>query len=408
MPTLLNQWNPFTIIDNKMITPAIRTSLINEYFFSLKLKEIEKMNSDGKEIINLGIGNPDMPAPEVATKCISHFSNMAGNNGYQSYNGIPELRKAFADWYLDYYRVRLDPQGEILPLMGSKEGIMHITMAFVNPGDKVLVPNPGYPAYRSVSLLTGAEVIEYDIKEENNWEPDFEALESSNLSGIKLMWVNYPNMPTGRRASSELFKKLMKFGKLHQILICNDNPYSFILNDNPISIFETEGAKEVAIELNSLSKSHNMAGFRVGMVAGNSSFISYILKIKSNMDSGMYRPIQMAATAALGAGQDWYRSLNREYFKRRELVYRLFEIMGCRYDKDQTGLFVWAAIPDSFKDCYAFCDFYLYKAGVFISPGEIFGSNGKRYARISLCANQKVFEEAIQRVTKVEIKIPVW
>ena len=387
-----------------MITPANRMSLVNEYFFSLKLKEIEKMNSEGKEIINLGIGNPDMPAPEVATECISFFSNMAGSNGYQSYTGIPELRKAFARWYLDFYRVELDPAGEILPLMGSKEGIMHITLAFLNPGDKVLVPNPGYPAYRSASLIAGAEVVDFNLTEENNWEPDFEALESSDLSGVKLMWVNYPNMPTGKPASKELFQRVIKFGKNHRILICNDNPYSFILNDNPISIFETEGAKEVAIELNSLSKSHNMAGFRVGMAAGNPSFISYILKIKSNMDSGMYRPIQMAAAAALGSGRDWYLSLNKEYHIRRELVWRLFDIMGCSYNRQQNGLFVWAEIPYYFKNCFTFCDHYLYKAGVFITPGGIFGSNGSRYARISLCAGQSVIEEAVKRAERIKLK----
>jgi aspartate/methionine/tyrosine aminotransferase len=386
-----------------MISPAKRTALVGEYYFSLKLKEIENMNSLGKKVINLGIGNPDMPAPEIVAEQLSVTAHMAGSNGYQSYNGTPELRKAFARWYMDYYRVKLDPSEEILPLMGSKEGIMHISMAFINPGDKVLIPNPGYPAYRSVSLIVGAEIIDYDLKEKNNWEPDFEFLESTDLSGVKLMWVNYPNMPTGKKATYELFSKLIDFGRRHNILICNDNPYSFILNENPISIFETEGSKETAIELNSMSKSHNMAGFRVGMVAGNSSFISNILKIKSNMDSGMYRPIQVAAAAALGSGREWYASINHEYLKRRELVWRLFDLLACRYDKEQTGLFVWAKIPDAYKDCYSLSDLYLYKSGVFITPGAIFGTNGERFVRISLCSRQEMLEEAINRINKLKV-----
>ncbi|MCK9305388.1 MAG: aminotransferase class I/II-fold pyridoxal phosphate-dependent enzyme [Bacteroidales bacterium] len=381
-----------------MITAANRTFLVNEYYFSSKLREIARMNSAGREIINLGIGNPDMPAPGVVAEKISSLCRTAGSNGYQSYNGIPELREAFALWYEKYYSIKLDPCGEILPLMGSKEGIMHITMAFVNPGEKVLIPDPGYPAYRSASLIAGAEVIEYDLLEENDWEPDFEKLESMDLNGVKLMWINYPNMPTGKKATTELLKKAVDFGHRNQILICNDNPYSMILNENPLSILAIEGAAEVAIELNSLSKSHNMAGFRVGMVAANSSFISSVLKIKSNMDSGMYMPIQMAAAAALELGEGWYRAINREYQSRRELVEKLFDLMECSYNKRQAGLFVWAKIPAKFRDCHSFSDYYLNRRGIFITPGEIFGKNGREYARISLCASQTILKKAIQRL----------
>lgn len=381
-----------------MITAAHRTSLVNEYYFSSKLREIARMNSEGREIINLGIGNPDMPAPGIVTDKISSLCTVAGSNGYQSYNGIPELREAFAGWYMKCYNVKLDSCGEILPLMGSKEGIMHITMAFVNPGEKVLIPDPGYPAYRSASLIAGAEVIEYDLLEKNNWEPDFDTLESMDLTGVKLMWINYPNMPTGKKATPELFKKAVDFGERNQILICNDNPYSLILNNTPISILGINGAHEVALELNSLSKSHNMAGFRVGMVAGNSSFISSVLKIKSNMDSGMYRPIQLAAAAALELGGDWYSEINREYHSRRKLVEKLFDLMECSYNYEQAGLFVWAKIPGRFKDSFCFSDHYLTKTGIFITPGEIFGKNGKEYARISLCAEQSVLQKAIRRL----------
>lgn len=386
-----------------MIQPAQRTQLVKEYYFSKKLREIDTMNKNGDDIINLGIGNPDLLPPQTAIDELNRSNHLPGNNGYQSYKGIPELRIAFAKWYRSFYDVCLNPENEILPLMGSKEGIMHISMAFLNPGDKVLVPNPGYPTYRSVSQIVGAEVLEYNLAEENNWYPDFEQLEKENLQDVKLMWVNYPNMPTGQPASMALFKRLIEFGKKHEILIVNDNPYSFILNDNPLSIFSVRGANEIALELNSLSKSHNMAGFRIGMVAGNSEFINHILKIKSNMDSGMYKPLQLAAVKALESSFDWYQSINEEYAKRRELVYQIFDLVDAQYSKDQKGMFVWAKIPKAFKDAYSFSDVFLNEAKVFITPGTIFGNNGERFVRISLCSSQNKLQESIKRIEKVQI-----
>ena len=383
-----------------MITPAQRTSLVNEYYFSIKLKEIDQMNRDGKKVINLGIGSPDMSAPHEAIEAMVNSARTYGTNGYQSYIGIPELRNAFSKWYKHFFRVELDPEKEILPLMGSKEGIMHVSMAFLNPGDKVLVPNPGYPTYSSISLMVGAEIIPYNLKYQNSWEPDFQELENMELSGVKLMWVNYPNMPTGTPASYELYKKLIDFGKKHGILICNDNPYSFILNDNPISILEIEGAKETAIELNSMSKSHNMAGFRIGMVAGDSRLISYILQVKSNMDSGMYKPLQMAAAQALSCNEDWFNRINDEYKRRRELVWKIFEATGSTYDKRQSGLFVWAKIPQDYENSTSFSNKYLYESNVFIAPGFIFGTNGEGFARISLCCNIETLNEALNRIKK--------
>jgi aspartate/methionine/tyrosine aminotransferase len=383
-----------------MITPAQRTSLVNEYYFSIKLKEIDQMNRDGKKVINLGIGSPDMAAPHEAIEAMVNSARTYGTNGYQSYIGIPELRNAFSKWYKHFFRVELDPEKEILPLMGSKEGIMHVSMAFLNPGDKVLVPNPGYPTYSSISLMVGAEIIPYNLKYQNSWEPDFQELENIELSGVKLMWVNYPNMPTGKPASYELYKKLIDFGKRHGILICNDNPYSFILNDYPISILEIEGAKETAIELNSMSKSHNMAGFRIGMVAGESRLISYILQVKSNMDSGMYKPLQMAAAQALSCNEDWFNRINDEYKRRRELVWQIFEATGSTYDKRQSGLFVWAKIPQDYDNSSNFSNKYLYESSVFIAPGFIFGTNGEGFARISLCCNIETLNEALNRIKK--------
>ncbi len=385
-----------------MITPAQRTSLVNEYYFSIKLKEIDQMNRDGKKVINLGIGSPDMAAPHEAIEAMVNSARTYGTNGYQSYIGIPELRNAFSKWYKHFFRVELDPEKEILPLMGSKEGIMHVSMAFLNPGDKVLVPNPGYPTYSSISLMVGAEIIPYNLKYQNSWEPDFQELENIELSGVKLMWVNYPNMPTGKPASYELYKKLIDFGKRHGILICNDNPYSFILNDYPISILEIEGAKETAIELNSMSKSHNMAGFRIGMVAGESRLISYILQVKSNMDSGMYKPLQIAAAQALSCNEDWFNRINDEYKKRRELVWQIFEATGSTYDKRQSGLFVWAKIPQVYENSSNFSNKYLYESNVFIAPGFIFGTNGEGFARISLCCNIETLKEALNRIKKIK------
>jgi aspartate/methionine/tyrosine aminotransferase len=387
-----------------MIKPADRTQLVQEYYFSQKLKAIEQMNKEGKNVINLGIGNPDQLPPQNALDEFVAAIQTYGIHGYQSYVGIPELRNAFATWYNTFYNVELDSKTEILPLMGSKEGIMHISMAFLNPGDKVLIPNPGYPTYRAVSLIVGAEVVDYDLKPKNNWYPDFHELEKLDLTGVKLMWVNYPHMPTGQPASLDIFQKLIDFGKKHSILICNDNPYSFILNDKPLSILSITGAKDIALELNSLSKSHNMAGFRVGMVAGNSELIGYVLKIKSNMDSGMYKPLQMAAVKALGNPKTWYNSINKEYKIRRELVWKLFDILGAQYDKAQTGMFIWARIPEKYKHTFEFCDMILDKANVFITPGAIFGSNGDNFARISLCSSSKLLNEAIERIEKHIVK----
>ncbi len=381
-----------------MIQPANRISEVKEYYFSKKLREIDEMRQQGIDVINLGIGNPDRSPSEVVLEELNAASANEGNHGYQSYIGIPELRNAFSAWYQKHFKVEIDPAKEILPLMGSKEGIMHISMAFLNKGDKVLVPNPGYPTYASVSNLVEADIVNYHLKEELNWQPDFEALEKMDLSQVKLMWVNYPNMPTGANATLELFEKLVAFGKKHEILICNDNPYSFILNDNPLSIFRIEGAKEIAIELNSLSKSHNMAGWRIGMVAANSTFIQYILRVKSNMDSGMFKPLQLAATKALSLEKEWYNEVNKEYLIRRELVWEIMDILNCKYDKNQSGMFIWAKVPETITSAVDLSDKILNKAHVFITPGTIFGKQGEQYIRISLCSKQEVLKESITRI----------
>ena len=381
-----------------MIQPADRISEVKEYYFSVKLKEIDRMRQSGIDVLNLGIGNPDMPPAGDVIEELTEQASKDNNHGYQSYIGIPELRDAFGKWYARYYDVKLDPASEILPLIGSKEGIMHISMAFLNPGDGVLVPNPGYPTYSSVSKLVEADIISYDLKEENNWLPDFDELEKLDLSKVKLMWINYPNMPTGANAKPEFFKKIVEFGIKHNILICNDNPYSFILNDNQQSILQTEGAKETALELNSLSKSHNMAGWRVGMVAASPEIISYILRVKSNMDSGMFKPMQLAAAKALSLNSDWYTKVNNEYLERRKLVWNIMDTLECRYDKEQTGMFVWAKISEKYESSRELSDKILNKAGVFVTPGFIFGSNGEKYVRISLCSNRDMLKEALKRI----------
>ena len=381
------------------IKPASRVTEIQEYYFSKKLREVAALNAAGKDIISLGIGGPDrMPADDViATLCKE--AQQPGNHSYQPYIGLPQLRGQFAQWYADNYGVTLNPDNEILPLIGSKEGIVHISFTFLNPGDAVLVPNPGYPTYSSATRLALARIIPYDLKPENGWYPDFEQLERlATENEIKLMWVNYPHMPTGTPATAELFSKLIDFGRRHGIVIAHDNPYSFILNDKPMSILATEGAKDIAIELNSLSKSHNMAGWRIGMLASNATFVGWILKVKSNMDSGQFKPMMLAATKALQAPKEWYSTLNAEYSRRREVAERIMDALGCSFDQSQRGLFLWGRIPEGASSAEAFCDDILYNARVFITPGFIFGSNGERYARISLCATVENLERALKRI----------
>lgn len=388
---------------SKTIQPADRISNVSEYYFSVKLKEIAQMNADGLDVINLGIGSPDLPPSEAAVVALDECARKANTHGYQSYVGTPELRNAFAQWYKKWYRVDLDPSKEILPLMGSKEGIMHISMAFVNTGDAVLVPNPGYPTYTSVSKLVGADIISYDLREDNGWQPDFDALEkaheegSINLDKVKLMWCNYPNMPTGANATPELFEKLVAFGKKYGIIICHDNPYSFILNDNPLSILEVEGAKDICIELNSMSKAHNMPGWRIGMLASNPEFVAWVLRVKSNMDSGMFRGLQMAAVEALGAGKEWYDGMNKVYSERKDLAEAIMAEIGAKTAPGQQGLFLWGKVDGKAVDI---CDKVLYEKHVFLTPGFIFGSNGENYVRISLCANRETLAKALDRIRK--------
>jgi aspartate/methionine/tyrosine aminotransferase len=383
------------------VKPADRTNSVREYYFSQKLRQIDKMRSDGADIINLGIGSPDQPPSENTIRRLADEARKPGVHGYASYNGSPALRKAFSDWYLKYFNVRLDPENEILPLMGSKEGIMHISMAFINPGDEVLIPNPAYPTYSSVTNLVGGKIRYYDLLESNDWLPDLKALEKSDLSRVKLMWTNYPNMPTGAKASLSLFRELVLFSADHNILLCNDNPYSFILNKDYLSILAVDGAMETAIELNSLSKSHNMAGWRIGMAASNKEYITNILKVKSNMDSGMFLPMQMAAVEALNNPKVWYDKVNEVYGERRKTSESIMDHLGCRFSKDQSGLFVWGRIPDEIESCERFVEEILVKAHVFLTPGFIFGSNGDRYIRISLCADDERLKEARKRIAKL-------
>lgn len=388
----------------KQIVPADRLNTVNEYYFSIKLKEVAEMNAQGKNVISLGIGSPDLPPSPETVKQLSEVAAQSDAHGYQPHVGIPQLRKAFADWYKKAYNVDLDPAKEIQPLIGSKEGILHISMAFLNPGDSVLVPNPGYPTYTSVSRLIGANIVPYDLEENNNWQPDFEALEKTDLSNVKLMWVNYPNMPTGANGSLPLFQKLVAFGKKHGILIVHDNPYSFILNNNPISILQVEGAKEICIELNSLSKSHNMPGWRLGMIASNPQYIQWILKVLSNIESGIFKPMQQAAVAALNNSKQWHKENNIEiYADRRKYAEEIMDMLGCTYDKNQVGMFLWGKIPDTYKSSEELADKILYQANVFLTPGFIFGSKGERYIRISLCCNKPMLKEALERI-KAAIK----
>ena len=383
------------------ITPANRVASIKEYYFSTKLREVARLNAEGHNIISLGIGGPDRPPhPEVINTLCTEASKPDAH-GYQPYVGLPQLRQAFARWYKANYDVDLDPDTEIQPLIGSKEGILHTTLTFVNPGDGVLVPNPGYPTYTSVSRLAEAEIFTYDLTEEGGWEPDFDALERLPLERIKLMWVNYPHMPTGKCASQSLFARLVDFGKRHNIVIVNDNPYSFILNDNPLSILSVPGAKDIAIEMNSLSKSHNMPGWRVGMIAANPQFIQWTREVKSSIDSGQFKPLMLAASKALECNKEWYDDVNKTYASRRLIAEDIMRALGCHFDPAQRGLFLWGRIPDQYEGSEQLADRILYEAGVFLTPGFIFGSNGNRYIRISLCATNEKMLEALQRIKKL-------
>ena len=383
------------------IQPAKRLESVSEYYFSRKLKEVAAMNAAGMQVISLGVGSPDMPPSEETVETLCTEAHNPDGHGYQPYVGIPELREAFSRFYKRWYGVELDAKSEIQPLIGSKEGILHVTLAFVNPGEQVLVPNPGYPTYTSLSRLLGAEVVHYDLKEENGWMPDFNALERMDLSRVKLMWTNYPNMPTGANATPELYERLVDFARRKGIVIVNDNPYSFILNDHPLSILSVEGAKECCIEFNSMSKSHNMPGWRIGMIAANPTFISWILKVKSNIDSGMYRAMQLAAVKALDAEADWYEGNNANYSARRKTAGAIMDALGCTYDENQVGMFLWGRIPDHYTDVEELTERVLHEARVFIVPGFIFGSNGSRYIRISLCAKNDKLEEALKRILQL-------
>ena len=383
------------------ICPADRLSGVSEYYFSKKLKEVAQMNAEGKDVISLGIGSPDMPPSEETVATLCREAQNPNGHGYMPYVGIPELRQAFANWYKKWYQVELDAKSEIQPLIGSKEGILHVTLAFVNPGDQVLVPNPGYPTYTSLSRILGAEIVNYDLKEENGWMPDFDALEQMDMSRVKLMWTNYPNMPTGANATPELYEKLVSLARRKGIVIVNDNPYSFILNDKPLSILSIPGAKDCCIEFNSMSKSHNMPGWRIGMLASNAEFVQWILKVKSNIDSGMYRAMQLAASTALQAEQDWYDGNNRNYRNRRKIAGEIMDVLGCIYDEKQVGMFLWGKIPDKYTDVEELTERILHQARVFITPGFIFGSNGKRYIRISLCCKDDKLAEALRRIKEI-------
>ena len=380
-----------------MIQPAKRLDTVQEYYFSKKLREVSGLLAAGKPIINMGIGSPDLQPPRSVIEAIQNSFQDASAHKYQSYQGLPALRNAISDFYKNKFSVDSNPENEILPLMGSKEGIMHISMAFLNEGDQALIPNPGYPTYTSVTKLVGATPLFYNLSASSNWQPDFEELERQDLTNTKVMWVNYPHMPTGTNATLETFEKLITFGKKHDILIINDNLYSFILNAHPISILQVVGAKDVALELNSLSKTFNMAGWRVGMVLGNQNYINQILKVKSNMDSGMFYGIQKGAIEALNLSDDWFLEQNKIYKERRDLIWQLADALNCSYDTNATGLFVWAKIPEG-KKSEEVTDSILYDSDIFITPGTIFGSQGEGYIRFSLCVSSEIIKEAISRI----------
>lgn len=383
-----------------MIQPANRLQKVEEYYFSRKLKEVARLNKEGLDIISLAIGSPDMPPSQQTVDKLCEVARTPSAHGYQPTMGTPELRQAIAAFYDRWYGVSLDAATEVLPLIGSKEGILHVTLALVNPGDKVLVPNPGYPTYTSLSRLLGAEVVNYDLRENDGWQPDFDALECMDLTGVKLMWTNYPNMPTGGKARRETYEKLVSFARSHDIVVVNDNPYSFILSEEHLSLMQVPGAKDCCIEFNSMSKSHNMPGWRVGMCVSNATMISWILKVKSNIDSGTFRGIQLAAAEALtGNTEQWHREANiATYRRRRDIAERIMKALGCTFDAEQVGMFLWGRIPDSYDNVEQLTEQVLHEARVFITPGFIFGSNGERYIRISLCAKDERMEEALERI----------
>jgi aspartate/methionine/tyrosine aminotransferase len=380
------------------ISTASRLNTVEEYYFSTKLKQIAQFKAEGIPVINIGIGSPDLAPSQKTIDALTAAAANPDHHAYQGYQGIPALRKAFADFYATHYQVELNPASEVLPLMGSKEGIMHISMAYLEAGDETLIPNPGYPTYQAACSLAGAKVVPYELSEKTGWLPDLDALEARDLSKVKIMWVNYPHMPTGAKANHEFFVRLKNFAEKHAILIVNDNPYSFILNDEPISMLAIPGMMEVGIELNSLSKSHNMAGWRIGALLGQSEFLNPVLKFKSNMDSGMFLPLQLAAVEALSADTNWFKQQNTIYKSRQKLVFELLDLLGCTYDQVQSGMFVWAKTPNNFSSGYALSDKILIENAVFITPGGIFGSQGNEYIRISLCAKEEIFKEVIQRI----------
>lgn len=390
-----------------IINTASRLGEVKEYYFSVKLKEIAAMRAQGIDVINLGIGSPDLPPSPDVIETLRTESLVPQNHKYQSYSGILELREAMARFYQKWYGVELNATNELLPLIGSKEGIMHISMTFLEAGDEVLIPNPGYPTYQSVTRLTGASIRTYDLSEETAWLPDLVALEQTDLSKVKIMWLNYPHMPTGAKATRSFFEKVVQFAKKHQILLCNDNPYSFILNEDYISILAVDGAKEVALELNSLSKAQNMAGWRVGMLAGRADYVQTILRFKSNMDSGMFKPLQLAAVKALDADEKWYADLNAIYKKRQQIAFQILEQLNCSFNRDCSGMFVWAKIPSSYASGFQLSDQLLQETGVFITPGGIFGDRGNQYIRISLCSPEEVLQQAIQRIQQ-NASVKVW
>ena len=386
------------------IEPASRLSHVSEYYFSRKLKEVARMNAEGKNVISLGIGSPDMPPSEETINVLCENARKPDAHGYQPTVGTPELRTAMAKWYKRWFDVDLDPASEIQPLIGSKEGILHGTLTFVNPGEKVLVPNPGYPTYTSLSKLLGAQVVNYNLRPDNGWQPDFEELENMDLDGVRLLWCNYPNMPTGANARRETYERLVDFARRHGIIVVNDNPYSFILNEHPISILQVPGAKKCCIEFNSMSKSHNMPGWRVGLAATNAEFISWILKVKSNIDSGTFRALQLAAAKAYDNDAAWHHEANIEvYSRRRNIAEQIMEALGCEYDKAQVGMFLWGHIPEKYGNAEELTERVLHEARVFITPGFIFGSNGERYVRISLCAKEEKMAEALKRIKEIKL-----